>query len=90
MKDTAFIDFLEELGILVGMSARYGGAILIYNDGSEVKVIYAKDEKVFKEACNKVKKNTEWLNEELLNKEMLSYAENTEINDKPESQIGVL
>lgn len=71
-----FVKFLEELGLYTSMVARYGGVLTIYTDGQGVKVLYAKDEKFFKDVSKKVKKEALWLDEELLQKEMLQYAEN--------------
>lgn len=74
VRDDGFISFLEELGIYVSMVARYGGVLTIYTDGHDVKVLYSKDEKYFKDVFKKIKSDAMWLNEELLEREMLQHA----------------
>lgn len=72
--DREFVNFLEDIGIYASMLARYGGVLIVYPTETEVRVLFAKNEKYLKEAINRIKHEAVWLNEELLKKEMMEYA----------------
>jgi len=71
-EDSAFAQFLSELGVQVSMVARYGGVLIIYPTDTDVKILYIRDEKDLNKAVSKIKAEVVWLDEDKLRREMLN------------------